>query len=136
MTDDKKALAAGNQLVGFRVGPSEAGRWLIEAKEGENKLAHGEFEKMVRDDLKLSPDAAQQLRAIARHPVISNATHVSHLPPSWGTLYELTKVETKALEAAIKDGRVDTLDEVEVHALIDCAIRAAMNQAFRGRTVH
>ena len=55
MTDDKKSLAAGNQLVGFRVGP---------------------------------------------------------------------------------DGRVDTLDEVEVNALIDCAIRAALDQALRERTVH
>ena len=55
MIDDEKSLAAGNQLVGFRVGP---------------------------------------------------------------------------------DGRVDTLDEVEVNALIDCAIRAAMDQALRGRTVH
>jgi len=34
------------------------------------------------------------------------------------------------------DGRVDWLDEVEVNALIDCAIRAAMDQALRGRTVH
>ena len=55
MIYDKKALAAGNQLVGFRVGP---------------------------------------------------------------------------------DGRVDTLDEVEVNALVDCAIRAAMDQALRARTVH
>ena len=55
MTDDKKALAGDNQLVGFRVGP---------------------------------------------------------------------------------DGRVDRLDKVEVNALIDWAIRAAMDQALRGRTVH
>ena len=55
MTDDKKALAAENRIVGFRVGP---------------------------------------------------------------------------------DGRVDTLDEVEVNALIDCAIRAALDQALRERTVH
>jgi hypothetical protein len=34
------------------------------------------------------------------------------------------------------NGRVDRLDEVEVNALIDCAIRAAMDQALRGRTVH
>jgi hypothetical protein len=137
MTDDKKALAADNQIVGFRVGPSEAGRWLIEAKEGENKLAHGEFEKMVQDDtLQLSPRTAQMLMEIARHPVISNAKHVSLLPPSWGTLYQLTRVETKALEAAIKDGRVYTLDEVEVNALVDCAIRAAMDQTLRERTVH
>jgi len=43
---------------------------------------------------------------IARHPVISNTKHVSHLPPSWGTLYQLTRVEPKLLQAAIKDGRV------------------------------
>ena len=55
MTDDKKSLAADNQLVGFRVSP---------------------------------------------------------------------------------DGRVDTLDPVEVHALIASAIRAAMDQALRARTVH
>jgi hypothetical protein len=55
MTDDKKSLAADNQIVGFRIGP---------------------------------------------------------------------------------DGHVDTLDSVEVHALIDCAIRAAMDQALRARTVH
>ena len=29
------------------------------------------------------------------------------MPASWRTLCELTKVETKALEAAIKDGRVN-----------------------------
>jgi hypothetical protein len=34
------------------------------------------------------------------------------------------------------DGRVDTLDEVEVNALIDRAIHAAMDQALRARTVH
>jgi hypothetical protein len=34
------------------------------------------------------------------------------------------------------DGRVDRLDEVEVNALVDCAIRAAMDQALRARTVH
>ena len=55
MTDDEKSLDAGNQLVGFRVGP---------------------------------------------------------------------------------DGRVDTLGEVEVNALVDCAIRAAMDQALREPTVH
>jgi hypothetical protein len=55
MTDDKKALAAGSQIVGFRVG---------------------------------------------------------------------------------LDGRVDRLDEVEVNALVDCAIREAMDRALRARTVH
>jgi len=30
---------------------------------------------------------------IARDERISNAAHVQHLPPNWGTLYELTKLE-------------------------------------------
>jgi hypothetical protein len=136
MTDDKTALAADTQIVGFRVGPPEAGRWLIEAKVGKDKLAHGAFEKMVRDDLKISPDTAQQLRAIARHPIISNTAHMRHLPTARETLYELTKVPANVLKTAIKDGRVDWLDEIEVNALIDSAIRAAMDQALRARTVH
>jgi hypothetical protein len=94
----------------------EAGRWLIEAKD---RLAHGEFEKMVRDDLKISADTSQQLRAIARHPLISNAEHARYLPPAWYTLFLLTKVETKVLEAAIKDGRVNPkMERKEVAALL------------------
>jgi hypothetical protein len=56
---------------------------------------------------------------LAGHPAISNAKHVSLLPPSWGTLYQLTRVETKALEAAIKDGRVNPkMERKEVAALL------------------
>jgi hypothetical protein len=56
---------------------------------------------------------------LAGHPAISNATHVSHLPPSWGTLHELTKVEPAVLKAAIKDGRVNPkMERKEVAALL------------------
>jgi hypothetical protein len=37
------------------------------------------------------------MMAVASHPVISNRNHGSDLPPSWRTLYELTKVEPAAL---------------------------------------
>jgi hypothetical protein len=30
---------------------------------------------------------------IAQHRVLANANHGSHLPPSWRTLYELTKLD-------------------------------------------
>jgi hypothetical protein len=49
---------------------------------------------------------AQRLMKIAEHPVLSNATHVSHLPTSWGTLYELSKATPKLLEAKIQDGTI------------------------------
>jgi hypothetical protein len=78
-----------------------------------NALPHGEFEKMVADDLQMSPRTAQRLMEIARHRIISNATHGSHLPPSWRTLYELTKVDDTVLKAAIKDGRVRASHSLE-----------------------
>lgn len=36
--------------------------------------------------------AAQHLLAIGRCELLSNANHGSHLPPSWRTLYELTRL--------------------------------------------
>jgi len=44
--------------------------------------------------------------AIAKHPVLSKSAHGPTLPPSWRSLYELTKVEPKRLTAAFKDGEI------------------------------
>jgi hypothetical protein len=43
---------------------------------------------------------------IARNPVLSDPTHVSHLPPSWGTLHALAKLPKATLEAKIADGTI------------------------------
>ncbi len=48
--------------------------------------------------------SAQMLMTVAEHPTLSNTKHVSLLPPSWGTLYELTKLPDKALDNAFRDG--------------------------------
>jgi hypothetical protein len=53
---------------------------------------HGEFLAMVENDLPFGDRTARRLMAIARDPRISNRTHASILPPSWMTLYELTKL--------------------------------------------
>jgi hypothetical protein len=44
--------------------------------------------------------------AVARHPVLSNSAHVQSLPQSWGTLYELTKLDDETLIAGIKAGEI------------------------------
>src|SRR5262249_30283644 len=80
-----------------------AGRVLIEAK---TKLLPGTFQEMIKTKLPFSPRTAQMLMCIAEHPVISNANHGSHLPPSWRTLYELTKIPHKMLLAKIADGTI------------------------------
>jgi hypothetical protein len=72
----------------------------------KSDLDHGEFETMVRDDLKMDPSTARRLMAIAEHPIISNRAHGHVLPPSWRTLYELTKLPDATLKAAIRDGLI------------------------------
>lgn len=44
---------------------------------------------------------------VSRNEVISNANHGSFLPPSWRTLYELSRLPDAALEKAITDGVVN-----------------------------
>jgi len=86
------------------------GRQLIAAKEA---CEHGEFlrlfkghENAVSDPVPFSERTAERLIAVASHAVISNPTHVSDLPQSWGTLYELNKVPDADLADAIAAGRI------------------------------
>jgi hypothetical protein len=78
----------------------EAGQALLQAKQ---HLRPGDFHAMINDRLAFTPRTAQRLMKIAAHPVLSDATHVSRLPPSWGTLYELTKLPPKLIQAKIED---------------------------------
>jgi hypothetical protein len=79
-----------------------AGRGLHTAKED---LAHGEFLDLVKS-LGLRPRTAQKFMAIARHELIANAPPGTHLPASWTTLYELSRVPDALLEQALADGQV------------------------------
>lgn len=79
----------------------EVGRLLSAAKDA---LPHGAFETMVESDLPFSTSTAQRLMAVAGDPRLSNPAHVQLLPPSWGTLYELTKLSDEQFEAARTGG--------------------------------
>lgn len=86
------------------------GRQLIAAKE---MCEHGEFlrlfkghENSVSKPVPFCERTAERLMSVAMHPVISNPTHVSDLPQSWGTLYELTKLDDEQIIAGIKAGEI------------------------------
>jgi hypothetical protein len=81
----------------------EVGRLLTAAK---GDLPHGEFGAMCDKHLPFTASTAQRLMAIARDPKLSNAAHVQHLPPSWGTLYELTKLDDAGFKAGIENGSI------------------------------
>lgn len=57
-----------------------AGTLLVEAKTA---LPHGDFQAMVESELPFGQRTAQRLMAMAGDERITNATHGSHLPPSW-----------------------------------------------------
>lgn len=79
------------------------GRALIDARA---QLPHGEFQAMIESDLAFGTSTAQMLMKIARNPELAKTDHGRLLPPSWRTLYELSKLEPATLTAAIADGRV------------------------------
>lgn len=96
----KRITAAWQNAVNSII---ETGRMLIEAKD---HLRDESFHAMIIGRLPFTPRTAQRLMKIAGHPVLSDATHVSRLPPSWGTLYELTKLPSTILKAGLMDGTI------------------------------
>jgi hypothetical protein len=81
----------------------QTGQLLLAARD---ELPHGSFQAMVESDLPFDVRTAQMLMKIAEHPVISNAKHVSLLPPSWGTLYQLALLPPAILEQHIEEGTI------------------------------
>jgi hypothetical protein len=79
------------------------GRALIAAKAD---LPHGEFLKMIDNDLPFGGSMAEKLMAIARNQVLSNPEHIPSLPASWSILYALSLVGDSMLRAAIESGVV------------------------------
>jgi hypothetical protein len=101
----EKIYAAFSRTVASVI---ETGRLLNEAKEN---LSHGSFETMVELSLPFTPRTGQMFMAIAKHPVLSKAKHASLLPPSWGTLYQITRLPLRLVEECIEDGRINPKTE-------------------------
>ena len=79
------------------------GRELAEAKAS---LEHGNFEAMIKDDLPFSASTARRLMTIADDARLQNVHTVHDLPASWGTLYELTKLEDPEFEKAMTEAKI------------------------------
>lgn len=80
----------------------ETGRLLIQAKA---ELPHGEFGSMIRKELPFVARTAQMLMAVAADERLRN--RISLLPPSWGALYDITRLDDEALEAKLSDGTIN-----------------------------
>lgn len=79
----------------------ETGRLIAEAKDA---LPHGAFTKMIEADLPFGARTARKLMAIAADQRLAERTHESVLPPHWGTLYELTRLDDEAFDRSMAEG--------------------------------
>jgi hypothetical protein len=94
----------------------ESGECLCRAKA---ELPHGSYEAMIQSELPFGPTTARRLVIIASNNILSNRAHVHALPPSWGTLYELTKLPQTLLLEKIEDGTITPdLERRDVRALL------------------
>jgi hypothetical protein len=69
----------------------------------KNELDRSEF-LLLLERLKISESAACKFMTIAAN--LSDFSHCEKLPPSWGTLYELSSLPTEFLEQKIADGTI------------------------------
>jgi N6-adenosine-specific RNA methylase IME4 len=113
----------------------ECGRLLQAAKD---ELKRGEFLEMIEQKLPFKARTAQRLMAVASDERLSNATHGPHLPPSWRTLYELTKLDDKTFSKALTEGKIRSdMERSEVAEIRDNAKRleTKTNESQKGCTV-
>ena len=106
----------------------DVGKLLLGAKQA---LSHGEFGRMIAGErVPFGWRTAQRLMEIAGHSFLANTTHASHLPPSWMTVYELTKAPDDALEGWFSDGTVHPeLQRKDVKRLLRALREGTPNEA-------
>ena len=81
----------------------KCGRLLIAAKK---ELKHGEFLKMIENNLPFKRSTAQAFMKIANDKRITKNQHAGCLPAHWSTLIKLTQLPDAAFEARIADGTI------------------------------
>ena len=82
----------------------ELGRALQAAKED---IAHGEFTKMLRDDLRMDVRFARALMRLGRSPRFSKGSKFALLPPTLSALAVLAKSSEEDFKAAIASGAIN-----------------------------
>jgi hypothetical protein len=62
---------------------------------------------MVEGELPFNRHTAHKLMQIAGDKRLTNVSQGKHLPPSWTTLYELTKLDDDTFDQKLRDGSIN-----------------------------
>jgi N6-adenosine-specific RNA methylase IME4 len=79
----------------------QLGRDLLQAME---ELPHGEFVKMVNEDLEMDRHVANMFMRIARSEMVGNAHHL--LPSDYTTIDKLTRLPPEVFQRFVEDGTI------------------------------
>lgn len=110
----EEITAAWNKQVAAII---EVGKLLIRAKD---ELEYGQFTEMIGRRLPFGERTAQRLMKIAKHPLLSDPTLMSVLPPSWALLHRLTEFPERELQQILADGTIHAdIESEEVEALLE-----------------
>lgn len=102
----------------------DTGRLLADAKRA---LGHGHWLAMFQNkEVPFDESTARRLMIVADDERLSNRAHGHDLPPSWRTLYELTKLDDATFDAALASGAIKPdMKREDVNRIRDAANRAA-----------
>ena len=107
----------------------ECGRLLIAAKD---ELKHGEFLKMIENNLPFKRSTAQAFMKIASDGRITKYQHAGCLPAHWSTLAKLTQLPDAAFEVRIADSRIHSgLERRPAAEMIDSYFASLPNRGTR-----
>ena len=107
----------------------ECGRLLIAAKD---ELKHGEFLKMIENNLPFKRSSTQALMKIAADVRITKYQRAGCLPAHWSTLAKLTQLPDAAFEARIADGTLHPgLERRPAAEMIDSYFASLPNKVTR-----
>lgn len=85
----------------------EAASLLRSAEEQLSSAQFRELRKDLAENQGISQAVTSKLKKIGENKILSNPANAPHLPPSYATLYELTRVSEVNLTSALKSGDIN-----------------------------
>lgn len=84
--------------------------------QAESKFTHEQYSSL-RDylitEVGMSNSVISKLKTIARNPILIDPNYHHRLPPSYATLYQISKIEEDKLKNALDEGEITSLTQLK-----------------------